>query len=130
MRMQTDVGEMLVTVGKDVVLVVRHEDERQAVTRLLEEMGVTVQHAETGQDAIMLIEDSAADFMVMDVQLVDMHAWKMLGVLKEIVDLSQLPTIVLMDEPSVVPLDNVTSVVRPVSMPKLRQIFVGWLSTS
>lgn len=118
------------TLDKDVVLVVRHDDERQAVTRLLEDMDVTVQHAQTGREAILLLEDCDEGFLVMDVQLADMHAWKLLGILKESVDLSHLPTIVLMDEPTVVPLHNVTSVVRPVSMAKLRQIITGWLSAS
>jgi len=108
--------------NKEVVLAVRHDDERQAFTNLLEEMHMVVHQAATGQDAIYLLEDHTIGFLVMDVQLSDMHAWKMLATLRESVDISQLHTIVVMDEQNVVPLANVTVVVRPVSMAKLRQI--------
>jgi len=108
--------------NKEVVLAVRHDDERQAFTNLLEEMQMVVHQAATGQDAIYLLEDHTIGFLVMDVQLSDMHAWKMLATLRESVDISQLHTIVVMDEQNVVPLANVTVVVRPVSMAKLRQI--------
>lgn len=118
------------TDGKEVVLAVRHADERRAVTQLLEEMHMVIHQAETGQDAIILLEDHACDFLVMDIQLSDMHAWKMLGTLKESVKLDSLPIIVIMDEQTVVPLDNVTPVVRPVSMAKLKTIIYQIFSTS
>lgn len=110
------------TDGKEVVLAVRHVDERKAVTQLLNDMHMTIHQAESGQDAIYLLEDHACDFLVMDIQLSDMHAWKMLGTLKESVDVASLPIIVIMDEQTVVPLANVTPVVRPVSMAKLKAI--------
>ena len=115
---------MSVTEGKTVVLAVRHADERQAVTALLEDMNMEVHHAESGKDAIHLLEDQACDFLVMDIQLSDMHAWKMLGTLKESVNLDKLPTIVIMDmeEQAKVPLGNVTTVVRPVAISRLRHI--------
>jgi len=119
-----------VTDGKEVVLAVRHSDERQAVTQLLEEMHMVIHQAESGQDAIYLLEDHACDFLVMDIQLSDMHAWKMLGKLKESVAIANLPIIVIMDEPTVIPLDNVTPVVRPVSMAKLKAIIHQIFSTS
>ncbi|MGJ3237778.1 MAG: response regulator [Anaerolineae bacterium] len=118
------------TDGKEVVLVVRHDDERHAVTHLLNELHMTVHQAESGRDAIYILEDHACDFLVMDIQLDDMHAWKMLYRLKESVDLSTLPTIVIMDEPTVVPLQNVTPVVRPVSMAMLKNIIVQLFSTT
>lgn len=117
------------TEGKQVVLVVRHDDERQAVADLLQEMDMTVHHAQSGRDAIFMLEDHICDFLVMDVRLSDMHAWKMLHTLKESVDLSALPTVVIMDEQSVVPLPNVTPVVRPVAMAKLRNIIYSLFST-
>jgi CheY-like chemotaxis protein len=119
-----------VTDGKEVVLAVRHSDERDAVTQLLSDMHMIIHQAESGQDAIYLLEDHACDFLVMDIQLTDMHAWKMLGTLKESVDVSSLPIIVIMDEPTVVPLANVTPVVRPVSMAKLKAIIHEIFSTS
>lgn len=118
------------TDGKEVVLAVRQQDERTAVTHLLNELHMTVHQAQTGRDAIYILEDHACDFLVMDIQLDDMHAWKMLYTLKESVDLSALPTIVIMDEPTVVPLNNVTPVVRPVSMAKLKNVIMKLFSIS
>jgi DNA-binding NtrC family response regulator len=113
-----------VTEGKTVVLAVRDEQERQAVTKLLQEMKMEVHHAESGWDAIHLLEDHTCDFLVMDIILSDMHAWKMLGTLKESVNLDKLPTIVIMDmdEHAKVPLGNVTTVVRPVALNRLRKL--------
>ena len=124
------VRKTLVTDGKEVVLAVRHDDERKAVTYLLEDLNMTVRQAESGRDAIFILEDHACDFLVMDIQLNDMHAWKMLSILKESVDLTSLPTIVIMDETSVIPLSNVTPVVRPVSMAKLKNVIVKLFSIS
>ena len=100
------------------------------MTHLLEELHMQVHQAQSGRDAIYILEDQACDFLVMDIQLDDMHAWKMLNILKESVDLASLPTIVIMDEPTVVPLSNVTPVVRPVSMAKLKNIITRLFSIS
>lgn len=111
------------TEGKEAVLVVRHEDERQAMTRLLEnDLQMVVRQAASGRDAIYIMEDHACDFLLMDIQLSDMHAWKMLNTLKESVDLSTLPIVVIMDEPTVVPLASVTAVVRPVAVARLKRV--------
>jgi CheY-like chemotaxis protein len=116
----TSQGEVSVTEGKQVVLAVRQEEERQAIATLLGEMGMLVHHAGTGREAILLLEDNSCDFLVLDIQLADMHAWAMLRTLKESVDLSRLPTIVITDEQVVTALENVTPVVRPFSMARLR----------
>lgn len=115
-------GSVIVIDSKEGVLAVRHRDEEQAVTSLLQEMGMTVSHAASGRNAILLLEDHSFDFLIMDIQLSDMHAWQMLGILKESVDLNSLPTLVITNEQTVVPLPNVTLVVRPVSMAKLRNV--------
>lgn len=112
----------VVTERKKVVLAVRHADERQAITHLLEESQMHVYQAESGQDVILFLEDHPYDFLISDIFLPDMHAWKMMSTLKECIDLTQLPTIIIMDEQTVVPLMNVTPVVRPVSMAKLKHI--------
>jgi response regulator RpfG family c-di-GMP phosphodiesterase len=117
-----------VTDGKEVVLAVVDSEEREAVSTLLEDLHMIVHHADSGQDAIFLLEDYDCDFLVMDVQLSDMHAWKMISRLKEIVDVTTLPTIVIMDEKTSFPLSNVTSVVRPVSMAKLKHIIYNLFS--
>ena len=113
-----------VTEGKTAVLAVRDAKERQAVTELLQDMKMEVHHAESGWDAIHILEDNTCDFLVMDIKLSDMHAWKMLGTLKESVNLEKLPTIVIMDgdEQGKVPLGNVTTVVRPVALSRLRKL--------
>lgn len=117
-------GNVLATDGKIVVLAVRHLDEREAVSTLLEELKMEVHLADSGWDAIHILEDLSCDFLVMDIQLSDMHAWKMLGTLKESVNLDALPTIVIMDmdEQAKVPMGNVTTVVRPVALARLRHI--------
>lgn len=124
-----DLGDLMasqedtsMTEGKTAVLVVRQDDERQAIESLLKDMQMDVHHAKTGREAILLLEDMQCDFLVADIQLSDMHTWKMLGTLKESYDVSSLPIIVFMNEPTVVPLENITSVVRPVAMARLRHI--------
>lgn len=121
--------EPVITEDKIVVVAVRHEDERQAVTRLLTQMGLSVHNASSGKETIFFLEDHGCAMLVLDLQLSDMHAWRLLNTLKESVDLRSLPTIVIMDESTVIPLSNVTPVVRPVSMSRLRQV-IGVLLTS
>lgn len=120
----TTQGESLVTEEKHVVLAVRQADERQAMTTLLEDIGMIVHHADSGREAMLLMEDTPCDMLLLDVHLSDMHAWKLLAMLKESVDLTRLPTVVIMDEQMVVPISNVTPVVRPVAMAKLRHIII------
>lgn len=119
---------VLVKNKRNVVLAVREQEERIAVTALLEELDMMVQHAKTGQDAVYMVEDHDCDFLVMDIQLVDMHAWKVLSTLKESTDLNELPTLVIMDDATVVPLSNVTPVVRPVSVAKLKNVILSLFS--
>jgi len=113
------------TQGKEITLVARLEDERDAVTALLQDLGVRVRQARSGQEAILLLEDHKSDMVIMDAQLSDMHAWKMLGILKESVEVTSLPIIIIADEQAVMPLPNVTVVVRPVSVATLRNTIFG-----
>lgn len=113
---------------KIAVLAVRFEDERDAINTLLESMQMQVIHAHSAQDAIRLIEDHDCDFLISDIQLNDMHALAMLGQLKEVIKLSQLPIVILTDEPAVVPLDNVTPIVRPFAIARLRRVIEGIIS--
>ncbi len=123
-EMTTTRGETPETKGKIVVLAVRQDDERSAIGALMRDMGMEVHHAHSGKEAIMLLEDNHCDVLVMDIQLSDMHAWTMLGTLKEIINLARLPTLVLMDEQSVAPVYSVMPVVRPFAMARLR--FMIW----
>lgn len=119
----------LVIEGKKALLVVRQADERDAISGLLIDMDMDVDHALTGQEAIMMLEDKPFDCLIMDIQLPDMHAWSVLGTLKELIDLSRLPTIVIMDDAAVTALPSVTPVVRPVAMKRLQFIIQGlWRS--
>jgi PleD family two-component response regulator len=120
----TQQGDSLATEDKHVVLAVRQADERDAITALLEDIGMVVHHAHDGHEAMLLMEDNPCDLLLMDVHLTDMHAWKLLAMLRESMDLTTLPTVVIMDEQMVVPLSNVTPVVRPVAMAKLRHILL------
>ena len=123
-QIATQQGDSLATEGKHVVLTVRQSDERDAISALLEDIGMIVHHAHDGHEAILLIEDETCDLLLLDVHLSDMHAWKLLAMLRESIDLTTLPTVVIMDEQMVVPLSNVTPVVRPVAMAKLRHIIL------
>ena len=114
--------------GKHVILAVRDPDEREVLATLLGQMGMVVSHAATGKDVIRIVEDESCDCLILDIQLPDLHAWTLLGTLKEIVDLYQLPTLVVMDEQSVIPLDHVTAIVRPVAITRLRLIIQNALT--
>lgn len=114
-------GDTSVTDGRSIVLAVSQDDEREAFDDLLvNDLKMQVHHAPTGEEAIFLMEDHNPDLLIVDLHLPDMHAWKMLGKLKESVDLNTVPIIVIMDDQTVVPLKNVTAVVRPISMARLR----------
>lgn len=123
---QTDTS---ITQGKCVVLVVRADDDRAAIGDLCREMNMSVQAAETAASGLQLLEDAPPHLLIMDLELADMHGWEMLGKVKEIATLRDLPIIVIA-EPTSSPNQqsfalSVAKVdvylVRPVSMAKLRQ---------
>lgn len=113
------------TEGIVAVLAVRSEEERHAFSDLLTELGMVIHHAHTGREAIILMEDHDCDFLLMDIQLPDMHAWALLGTLRESVDLGTTPIVVISDETVVTSLYNVTTVTRPISMARLRAVIAG-----
>ncbi len=110
-----------VTDGKRVMLVVSQDDEQQALSDLFAQMNLDTRHAATGEEAVWLLEDFHPHLLVMDVKLPDMHGWQLLTTMKEIQSMRSLPIVAIMNEPQVVPLGNIESVVRPVSMAHLRQ---------
>ncbi|NWG15597.1 MAG: response regulator [Chloroflexi bacterium] len=123
---QTDTS---VTQGKCVVLVIRTAADRTAINDLCREMGMSVRMAETGAAGLQLLEDAPPHLLIMDIELADMHGWEMLGKVKEIASLRELP-IIVMAEPTSSPNQqsfalSVAKVdvylVKPVSMAKLRQ---------
>ena len=113
-------GDTAHTEGKRVVLAVSQEDEREALAELFAEMKLVVHIAPTGSDALVMLEDYQPNLLVMDVQLPDMHGWQLLNIMKEIQSLRALPVLVIMDEPQVVPAGRVQTIIRPVSMARLR----------
>lgn len=116
--------------SQHVVLALRRLEERQAISSVLIELPVIVHHVHTGQEAIHIIEDYGCDLLMMDLQLADMHAWTMLGKLKEIVDLEHMAITVFLDIQDVVPIEGVVPIVRPVAISRIRQIVRSALSNS
>lgn len=125
-RSQTDTS---VTAGKRVLLITNHDEERNAIHDLLSQMKMDVADAVTGEDALLLVEDSPHDLLLMDLVLPDMHGWELLAKIREISSLNDLPVIVIADH-GVSP-DNqafaltvvrvAAYLVKPVSMAQLRQ---------
>lgn len=117
-----------VTMGKCVVLVGSRDDEMAAIRDLCQEMGMSVLLSSHAGQGLELLEDTHPDLLIMDLQLPDMHGWEMLGKVKEITSLRELPIIVIADHAgsnqqsfalSVAKVD--VYLTRPVSMAKLRQ---------
>jgi CheY-like chemotaxis protein len=122
---QTDTS---ITAGKCVV-VVAPDEEVAAIHDLCAEMRMAVQVGGTAAQGLELLEDAQPDLLIMDLQLPDMHGWEMLGKVKEITSLRDLPIIVIADHAaapdqqsfalSVAKVD--VYLTKPVSMAKLRQ---------
>lgn len=107
---------------KRALVVLLDKNERDATTQLLSRMGLAVNVVASGEEAVYWLEDHDCDLLVLDAQLPDMHAWTMLHDLKELIDLSQLPTIVFTSKPTLVPMHNVTTLVAPIPESHLRQV--------
>ncbi|MGB1286503.1 MAG: hypothetical protein ACPG7F_08225 [Aggregatilineales bacterium] len=102
---------------KRVLLLLQDEMERDAIMTLLDEMGASVTCVVSGEDAIQAVEETSWQMLIMD-----SHAWSLLGVLKEIVNLSKLSTIVIMDTPQVAAIHGVTPLVRPIAVSRIRRL--------
>ncbi|MFN8376729.1 MAG: response regulator [Anaerolineae bacterium] len=121
--------DLSVTEGKRVVLVVSDDNEREAFHDLLNEMKLDIRVAPTGAEAIHLIEDFRPHLLLMDLQLPDMHGWRMLNKVKETGSLENLATIVVAEHTSsadeqtfaLTVADVDMFLVKPLSMARLRQ---------
>jgi CheY-like chemotaxis protein len=111
---------------KAIVLAVRHDEEREAIAKLLEGQGMTVYHAQTGRDVICFIEDYHCELLLTDIQLPDMHAWNMLNKINEIKPTPNVSLLVLSDDVAAAPLRNVKLMVRPVALATIKQIVTEW----
>lgn len=90
-------SDTLTTDGKKVVLVVGNDDERKAIESLLLDMKLGVHVAATGADGLDCLEDIVPELLIMDLQLPDMHGWKMLGKAREVDSLRDIRVIVIGD---------------------------------
>ena len=114
---------------KVVVMSMPKEDEQTAIYDLLMSMDLTVYRAESGMDTIYLLEDHHPDLLILDQDLSDMHAFKLLNELKERVRINKLPILVIADLHKVMPLQNITTLVRPVGLRHLEQTIASLLKT-
>lgn len=113
---------------KIVVMSMPKEDEQTAIYEMLDEMNLTVHRAISGRDTIYLLEDHPPDLLILDQNLTDMHAFKLLMELKERVHIHSLPILVIADNHKVMPLENITTLVRPVGIRQLQETIVKLLN--
>ena len=114
---------------KVVVMSMPQEDEQTAIYDLLQDMDLTVHRANSGRDTIYLLEDYSPDLLILDQNLTDMHAFKLLMELKERVPISKLPILVIADNDKVMPLENIATLVRPVGIRQLEQTITNLLKS-
>lgn len=113
--------------GKIVVMAMPKEDEQEAIFELLDGMDLTIHQASSGIDMIYFFEDHYPDLLILDQDLSDMHAFKLLNELKERVKISTLPILVIADEHKFMPLENITTLVRPVGIRQLEETIMNLL---
>lgn len=114
---------------KVVVMSMPQEDEQSAIYDLLQDMKLTVHRANSGRDTIYLLEDHSPDLLILDQNLTDMHAFKLLMELKERVHITRLPILVITDDHKVMPLENISTLVRPVGLLQLEQTITSLLKS-
>jgi len=114
---------------KVVVMSMPQEDEQTAIYDLLKDMDLTIHLANSGRDTIYLLEDHPPDLLILDQNLTDMHAFKLLMELKERVRISKLPILVIADNHKVMPLENIATLVRPVGIRQLEQTIMSLLKS-
>lgn len=123
-----------VTRGRRVVVVGGEPADHEAIVSLCRDLEMEVHQADSGGDALRLLEDNLPDLLVMDMQLPDMHGWELLAKLREIVDFHQFRVIVI--APTSAAQNEQTLalgvarvdvyLVKPVSLARLRQNI--WMS--
>lgn len=84
-----------VTQGKRVVLVCRGEEEQRFLAELCDELLMQVRTTLSAVEALAMLEDERPDLLMMQMELLDMHGWELLGKLKEAGALNQVPVIAL-----------------------------------
>ncbi|MBL8156422.1 MAG: response regulator [Anaerolineae bacterium] len=122
---QTDTS---LTAGKQVVLLVSRDDERQAIEHLCHDLHMRVAIADSGVDLVALLEEGVPDLLITEMRLPDMHGWELLSKLRELPGARHLPIMVIADHQmagqqslalGVAKVD--VYLVRPLSLARLRQ---------
>lgn len=109
------------TAGRRVMLALPQEDERAAFAGLFSDMKLHVAEATTDNDAIEQLEDAPPDLLVMDLMLPDMHGYQMVGKVKEIETLRDLPIMIITSEVNLsMTVARVEYLTRPVSIARMR----------
>lgn len=107
--------------GKHIVVVVKEDDEREAFSKLFDEMNLDVKYASSAEKAIHLLEDHPSDLLIIDIDLPDMHGWQMLGKMREIEALRDLPIMVITSQTNFgMTVAKVDYIQRPISIARLR----------
>ena len=82
--------------GDRVALVVEDDCKSADLIRVhLEAEGFTVVHAETAEEALVLAEQYALSLITLDIMLPVMDGWELLGRLKQIPSLRQVPIVIV-----------------------------------
>jgi DNA-binding response OmpR family regulator len=115
--------------GQIVVLALKQEDECQAFAELFANMKLEVKHAATAKEALNLLEDNSVSLLVIDIQLSDIHAWQMIGKIREIERSRDVPVIIITDQPTLgTTVAGVDYLMRPVSIARLRHNVIATLT--
>lgn len=116
-----------------VVIAMGAGDEYEMFAQLLGEIGLPlkIEHVTSGYRALMALEEENPDLLIMDIQLSDIHGWELIGKLREISNLRDLPVMVVADHVFIAPaVGPVVHLTRPISRARLRQSVMEILNTS
>jgi CheY-like chemotaxis protein len=117
----------------NVMIAMGEGDEYEMFTQLLREMilPLKIEHVTSGHRALLSMEENNPDLLIMDIQLSDIHGWELIGKIREISNLRNLPVIVISDQVFVVPaIGPVVCLSRPISGARLRQSVIEILNGS
>lgn len=116
------------TAGKTLLLLVATLDDRKLIYNLSLDLKISVEVAADINEALQRLEDEQFDLLIMDMQLPGMHAWEVVGKIREVAKLRHLPIILIADHamPEDASLTLAVSQVdvyleRPLSKARLRQ---------
>jgi CheY-like chemotaxis protein len=116
------------TAGKVAMIVGGQDDqERATIQRVLQDqLLLEVYTCLLGGEALPLVEDHTLAVIIVDLQLTDMHGWAFIRKLREIPKMTNLPLVVISDDPNdmimALKVVHVSAfIARPLDMDKLRE---------